>query len=524
VDLMSPRLKAWGQVAGALGVLFLLTSFITFFVTSGSLAPFFVKVGVGALLTGLWVVTNGERLSGWARQAFFYSSSVAIAVAFVVGLVAINVLVARHAPSWDLTEKQVYTLSAQTQSTLAALDAPVTAIAFVEGEVPEAVEALFLRYHQLNARFTFEFKDPRTSPDLAAKYQLRAGSAVAVLVRGERFQFLDLGRLQSARLGEQELTNGLVRVATMGSRSLYFLEGHGEWSLEPANDSPEAKQATLQVKRVLEDEGYAPKALNLALARELPADASAVVIAGAHSPLSPAEQTLLETYLKAGGSLMVFTEPGAALGLDELLGHFGVQFEPGLVADAKFNPDQPYGVVTPFFGDHPITRPLSNAHLNVFFASTSAITLLHQGLLPGVKVEPLVLTTPYAWIEATPTAHPTLDSGERSGQLTLAAVATLEVPEAAGRRSPQGRLLAFGDSELLVGAFGIDPNRNLVMNAFGWATQQPTKLTIRPPDRELSTIELREESLSTIRLLCLDVMPTILIAVGLTVWLSRRAR
>jgi ABC-type uncharacterized transport system involved in gliding motility auxiliary subunit len=524
VDLMSPRVKGWGQVAGALGVLFLLTSFITFFVTSGSLAPFFVKVGVGAVLTGVWVVTNGERLSGWARQAFFYSSSVAIALAFIVALVAINVIVARRAPAWDLTEKKVFTLSPQTISTLAALDAPVKVVAFVEGEIPEAAEELFGRYHQLNEAFTFEFKDPRVSPDLVAKYQLRAGSPVAVLVRGEKFQLVDLGRLSNPRQGEQELTQGLVRVASVGARALYFLEGHGEWSLEPANESPEAKAATLQVTRVLEEEGYSPKALNLALTRGVPADASAVVIAGAHSPLSGPEQTLLEQYLKAGGSLMIFTEPGAVLGLDELLGQWGLQFEPGLVADAKFNPEQPYGVVTPFFGDHPVTRPLANAHLNVFFASTSALTLLHEGLLPGVKVEPLVLTTPYAWIESTPTAHPTLDSGERSGQLTLAAVATLDTAEVPDKRSPQARLMAFGDSELLVGAFAIDPNRNLVMNAFGWATQQPAKLTIRPPDRELSTIELSEESLSTIRLLCLDVMPTLLIAVGLTLWLSRRAR
>jgi hypothetical protein len=76
----------------------------------------------------------------------------------------------------------------------------------------------------------------------------------------------------------------------------------------------------------------------------------------------------------------------------------------------------------------------------------------------------------------------------------------------------------------MVGAFNYDPDRNLVMNALAWATMQTEKITIRPPDRDLSTIDLTPELFSTIRLLSMDLFPMLLMGVGLTIWLTRRAR
>jgi hypothetical protein len=335
---------------------------------------------------------------------------------------------------------------------------------------------------------------------------------------------LNLTRLANPQEAEQELTNGLVKLDTVGSQKLYFLEGHGEWPLTPVGQGEDAARAALQVKRVLEDEGYAPEVLNLISRQEVPADASALVIAGARTKISAPELTLLEDFLARGGRLLYFTEPGAENDLDALLAKYGVQIEPGMVADSKVNPEQPYLVLTPFQGDHEITAPISKARLNVVFATTRALTLLRGGTLPGVTTTPLVLTTPYAWIESSLAENPTPDPGERTGQLTLAAAVTRPTADVPGKRSDQTRLLVFGDSELLVGAFGLEPNRNLVMNAFAWATQQSKKITIRPPDRDVSSLDLTPEMMANIRLLSMDILPTLLIAIGLTIWLTRRAR
>ncbi|MDP3152892.1 MAG: Gldg family protein [Archangium sp.] len=517
--------KTLGSVAGGIGLLLTITSVITFFVTSGSLVPFFVKLGLGVLLIAFWAITAGERAGTWARSAFFYSSSVGLGIAFIGVLFAANFIVAKRAPTWDLTAKKVFSLSAQTVNTLKDLKNPVQIIAFVEGETPPQVEELFKRYAAQSDQFTFEFKDPRKTPDLTMKYQIRQGQPAAVLISSQSHTMLNLQRLGSPLLAEQELTNGLIKLEKVGEQKLYFLAGHGEIPLDPVGEGEDAMMASLiTLKRMLQDEGYAPTALNLIQGGEIPADASAVVIAGARNKISDNEQKILERYLEQGGRLIYFAEAQAEPELTSLLSKYGAQIEPGIVADSKVNPEQPYIVYSPFFGDHEITRLLQKGQQNVVFATSRAITQLKEGTLPDLTLAPLVLTTPYAWVETSMSENPTKDQEERTGQIVLALASTRPTIHAEQRRADEARVVIFGDSDLLTGTFGYEPNRNMVMNAFAWVTQQLQKITIRPPDRDISTVDLTNDKLGTIRLLAMDVFPTLLMAIGLTIWQARRAR
>jgi ABC-type uncharacterized transport system involved in gliding motility auxiliary subunit len=521
-------MKTLGKIAGGLGLLLTLTSGLTLFITSGSTTVFLVKLVAGIVLLALWAVTNGQSLATFTRSAFFYSSSVIISLVFVGLLVAANFIAAKRAPTYDLTRKKIYSLSAQTESTMKDLKDPVKVIAFFEGPTPGVLEDLFRRYGALNDKFTWEFRDPRKNPDLTLKYQIRAGQPAAVLVKGgptESHTILNLARLGSSQLGEQELTNGLIKLNTVGTQKLYFTQGHGEWPLEPAAQGEEAAMASLlAVRRVLEEEGYAPVALNLVERGEVPRDASALVIAGARSKFTEPEKKAVELFLAEGGRVLYLAEVGAEPGLDELLAKYGVQVDPGLVADSKVNPENPFIVITPFFGEHEVTSLLTKTKANVVLPTTRALTVLTQGLLEGAVATPIVLSSPYAWLESSMSDNPQLDSGEKSGQLPLAIAVTRSTSSANNKRSDEARLIVFGDSEILVGGFGYDPDRNLAMNAVAWATMQTQRITIRPPDRDLSTIDLTPSLLSTIRLLSMDVLPLLLIGVGLTIWLTRRAR
>ncbi len=521
--------KTLASVGGGVGLLLVLfTAPISFF-TVDSLVPFFVTLGLGVLGIGFWAITTGgNRAGSWARSAFFYSSSVGLSVAFIGVLVAANFITAKRAPTWDLTAKKIFSLSPQTTNTLQELKYPVRVIAFVKESPPEQVEALFRRYAQVTDKFTWEFKDPRKSPDLTGKYQIREGQLAAVLIssgENETHTILNLQRLGNPQIAEQELTNGLIKLEAVGTQKLYFVVGHGELPLDPAAQSQEAMAASLMaVKRILQDEGYAPQPLNLLEKGEIPSDASAVVIAGARGKFSDSEKKMLEVYLAQGGRLLYFAEAGTEPDLGELLAKYGAQIEPGLVADAKVNPDQPYIVYTPFIGEHELTKVLMAAQANVVFPTARAITRLGSGTLDELTLTPLVLTSPYAWVENSLSENPQRDPDERTGQLILAVAVGHPTTGTTPRRADEARLVIFGDSDVLTSAFGVETNRNLVMNAFAWTTQQLKKITIRPPDRDLSTLDLTNEKLSTIRLLSMVLLPTLLLSVGLTIWLTRRAR
>ncbi len=518
--------KTLGKVAGGIGLLFTLTSFVTLFVSSTE--AFAVKLGLGVALMVFWGVTNGERLAAWTKSVFFFGSSAVLSIFFIGLLVAANYIVAKRGKTWDLTDKKLYSLSAQTKDTLKDLKEPVKALVFVAGPVPESIDQLFRRYREETDQLSFEIKDPRKNPDLTRQYNIKDVQAVAVLVRGtgaqESHTTANLGALATASQGEQELTNALIRLNKVGEQKVYFVTGHGEWPLEANEQDPDSALASLQkMKASLIAEGYSPEALNLAEKTDIPADATAVVIAGAKNAFQPGERQALAKYLDEGGRLLFFGDPQYDAGLDTLLAPYGVQLDNGMVADPRVSPDQPYLVVAPFFGDHPVVNPLKGAKTNVLFPMTRALTQLREGQLPSLTVTPLALTTPSAWVETKPSQQPQLDPGEKSGQLTLA-FAVAHGTGASAKRTSEARLVVFGSSQLLNGSWAYEPNRNFVLNALAWAANQPKKLTIRPPDRELSTLDIDEARLSNIRLVAMDVLPMLLIGVGLTIWVTRRAR
>jgi ABC-type uncharacterized transport system involved in gliding motility auxiliary subunit len=515
-----------GKILGAFGLLLLLSSPFTLFVTSGSGVATAIKAGAGLLLVGAYFATHFRQLGQFAsrKSSFFFATTVLTVLVVLGGLVAVNYIVFKNNKRWDLTKEKIYTLAPQTTATLAGLKEKVRAIGFLPPTHPAygQLEALFQRYHaEAPERFEYAFKDPRRSPDLAAKYQLKEGQATVVLVRGE-------GDGESHTtlniLSELELTNALVRLNAVGTQKVYFVTGHGEWPLEKAQASPTDPGASLsELVRQLKQEGYSAEPLNLAGRTEVPKDASLVVIAGARVEYVKPEQEVLRRYLATGGRLLYFADAGLEDGLGPVLAEYGVQVDNGIAADAQFNSGNPYVVLSPFYGQHPMVQPLRQRGLNVELPTARSLVALRGGVAPGVKAEPVVLTSQYGWVETTPDENAAPSNGEKTGQLTLVVAATRDTKDAADKRFDEARLVALGDSELLLDPnWGHEPNRNLVMNALGWASNQVEKMTFRPPDRETSTLELDEAAMDGIRFVATDLLPLSLLGMGLAIWLSRR--
>jgi ABC-type uncharacterized transport system involved in gliding motility auxiliary subunit len=510
-----------GKILGALGLLLLLSSPFTLFITSGSLGLAAAKAGVGLGLLGLYAATNFQQFGQFASRRsslFFVSTAVQATVALAV-LGGLNYLAFKANPTWDLTREQLFTLAPQTRTTLAGLQTPVRAIAFLPPSDPsyDAVQQLFERYHaQAPGKFEYSFKDPTRHPELAAKYQLPPGQTLVVLTRGEGTQE---AHTPLTAISEQDLTNALLKLNAVGSQKVYFVVGHGEWALEAASPGTSISEFLKQLLR----EGYTPGILNLAGLETVPRDAALVIVAGAKAPYTPPEEDVLRKYLAAGGRMLYFAEFKAEPRLNALLEEYGVEVDKGVVADPQFNAGNPYALLSTFYGEHAITAPLQAQQLNIGLPTSRGLTLLRHGLAPGVTVEAVVLTSPFAWIESTPEADATLSDGEKSGQIPLVSASTRDTKDAPDKRFEQARVVVAGDSELLLDSnWGHEGNRNLVMNAVGWTAHQVERITVRPPDREVSTLELGHGMLETLRFVSTDVLPVSLMGLGLAIWLSRR--
>jgi ABC-type uncharacterized transport system involved in gliding motility auxiliary subunit len=514
-----------GKVLGALGLVSLLSAPYTYFVTaSGPLTA--VKAVLGLLLIGAYFATNFGQLNQFAsrRSTFYVASSALLALGVLLALGAVNYIAAKQNKTWDLTSKKVFTLAPQTLATLRALKTPVTAFVFLPPTDPDYAyaERLLSRYHaEAREKFLVVFKDPRKAPDLAAKYQLREGQTTIVLSRGQGDQetHTTVSVAPGQGVSEQDVTNGLLKLDRVGERHVYFLTGHGEWPLEPS-----AEGASLsEMRKSLFQEGYQPVPLNLLGGKGVPRDASLLILAASRSTLAKPELDQLASYLAEGGRMLVFDDALLEPGLETLLAPYGVKVDPGIVADEEYGVGSPFVVATHFYGDQEMVRELARLELNVQFPTARGLTVLKDGLLSGAQPEAVVMTSSNAWEELEPQNTPQKSPGERAGSIPLVVQVTRPVPEAKDRRTPETRLVVFGDSEILLDPNWRDePNRNLVMNAVAWASGQPEQITIRAPDRDISSLDLDPQRLGRIRFLATDFLPLSLLGAGLAVWLTRR--
>jgi ABC-type uncharacterized transport system involved in gliding motility auxiliary subunit len=519
-----------GKILGAIGLVLVLSAPFTYFFVTGDAVLTGVKAAVGAIFVGVYIATHVGQLSALPskRTSFYVTTSALTAVVAVAGLAAINYVAVKRNKTWDLTAQRIHSLSPQTVSAVKGLKQPVKLLVFAPASsgTDEALDGLLRRYQQVDAaKFTYAFKDPRKTPDLAAKYQLREGLVQGVLVRGEgaaeTFQKVDF---MGPREAEQDLTNALLKLDQTGEQKVYFVVGHGEWPIEEGASAGELGGLS-KLRQTLVKEGYAPASLSLAGKEEVPRDASLVVVAGAKTRVGDAEAEALRRYVDGGGRLLVFAEERVENGLDGLLAAYGVQVDPGLVADFQYSNSNVYVPLTPFYGDHEVTRPLAQLQLITELPTVRGLTVLRTGTAEGVTATPLVLTSPAAWVETTPNENPEPGEGEKVGPVPVVVASTRNTASASDKRSDEARLVVFGDSQLLLDSnWGHEPNRNLVMNAFGWATNQGQKVTIRPPDRDISTIDLDQGTLARIRFVATDLLPLSLLGVGLAIWLSRRSK
>src|SRR4029453_2873327 len=259
--------RTLGKILGALGLVALLSAPYTYFVTTGSPWMAMVKAVLGVLLIGAYFATNLGEFGQFAsrRSTFYLVSTIATVLVVLVGLVAVNYVAAKKGKSWDLTTKKIFTLAPQTKSALGSLKEKVRAYAFLSPSDPdyEQVDRLLQRYReQAPDRFEVVFKDPRKAPDLAQKYQLREGQTTLVLTRGTGDKENHTTVSVSGGVTEQDLTNALIKLNSVGEQKVYFTTGHGEWPLEPIQ--PRDPGSLSELKKTLLQEGYVPSTINLA--------------------------------------------------------------------------------------------------------------------------------------------------------------------------------------------------------------------------------------------------------------------
>lgn len=476
-----------------------------------------VGLGLAIVLAAAGALLDPARLRAvlGGRQARYGSNAVLVSLAFAGILAVLTYLAITNTKQLDLTEDKQYTLTTETQLVLAGLKDPVELIGFYTPDASASRDAIrpLLDQYRLSGggKLSYRFVDPRSDPVSADRYGVTRDGSVVVAM-GEASEVTSFAT-------EKDITEALVRLSNPEARKVYFLVGHGERDLQSAEAAGFG-----QVRAALESKNYEVANLNLVSQAGVPDDARAVVVAGPTIAIPQAEVDRLKAYLAQGGSLVVLLDPvltqADALRGDALVPYlkevWGVEVRPDLIVDLRS--DQPLAAVADQYASHPISERLGN--LVSYFPGARSLALTEGAALTML---PLVITGSDSWGKADPEtlAGGSLDfvpESDNAGPLTIVVV---------GEQATQkARLAVFGDSDFASNAdFFSYANGDLLVNTIDWASRQESLISLTPKQSTPRFVTPpTAQAVGLIFLLTVVVIPGVVVAAGVYVWLSRRRR
>lgn len=437
-------------------------------------------------------------------------------ITFVILFLAIIGLLAwlshRYSIDADWTATGRNTLNEATVKLLSRMDQPVHITAFARESqlltTRQNIQQFIARYQKHKDDIKITFINPDTAPDITRQMGITVDGELVVEYEGRK------EHVQS--LKEEVLTNTLQRLMRSGEQHVVFISGHGE-------RKPDGR-ANFDLGRFsqhLAEKGIKTSTIILNESPIIPDDTAVLVIAGPQVELLAGEITLIENYVKDGGNLLWLHDPGKLYGLEPVAKALGISFIEGIIVDPT---TQLLGIGDPSFAlvnrynDHPVVRDFTFMSI---FPQAAAIKYQEQ---EGTEASHFLQTVPRSWSETGPIQGTiSFDKDmEQSGPLTIGLALTRQQQTTDGKTKQQ-RIVVLGDGDFLSNAYlGNQGNQDLGYNIFNWLSHDDNFIAIPvsvAPDKELT---LSKTTGVVIALLFLIILPLVLLASGIIIWIKRR--
>ena len=463
-----------------------------------------------------------------------YGSMAALSIAAVLGIfISINYIASRQNLRWDLTAARQFTLSDQTIRILEALDAPLSILVFGRDDDFDRFRNRLVEYEEVSPEVSVRYIDIDKEPIVPRQYQILSYGTVV-------FEYRDRIERVTADT-EQELTNAMIRAIEGESRTVYFLEGHGEKNIASAE-----RDGYNAVVSALEGDNFTVETLVLAQREGVPDDATVIVVAGPSNDLLTSEIDALERYLSRGGKAFFLVDPQKTIdalplaNLEQLLAGWAVELSNDVVVDVS-GMGQLIGTdasvpVAASYPPHAITERFNFLTAFPLARSLAATT----GGVNGRMAQPLVETSADSWAESnidllTSSGEVELDEaqGDVAGPVVIGLAVTAPVdttPEPVdpevdiSKTATETRVAVMGDSDFASNfALGIQGNRDLFLNTVNWLAQQENLVAIRARQPEDRRITLTANQQRRIFWLSLVFLPGLVLGTGIYSWWQRRS-
>ncbi|TAN73725.1 MAG: ABC transporter [Gallionella sp.] len=418
-------------------------------------------------------------------------------------------LATRHPIQRDITHNASNSLEPGSMAVLGQLAGPVNITVYATehdarlGDIRKIIRDFISLYRRYKTDINLVFIDPEKEAEKtrAARIQLNGEMVVEYAGRSEHL----------TQINEQTFTATLLRLAHSRDQTVMYLDGHGERKLDGIANHDLG--ALFGAK--LRQNGFRINSLNLALAQEVPGNASVLVIAQPQLDLMPGETDKLLRHLERGGNLLWLVDAEPLHGLERLAEKLDLLLPPGAVVDpaaAEMNAPATWslGAVYP---PHAITR---NFNLITAFPSARPLAWNEN---PDWQRSVLVEAAARGWVSRnTPNGKPRFDKQHDTPGPAIIAVALQR-----HINDREQRIVVVGNGAFLSNSFaGNGGNVDLGINMVNWLAGEEHLITLQPRAAKDSSLTLGKTQLTAIGISFLIGLPLLLAGVGFYIWWNRR--
>jgi ABC-type uncharacterized transport system involved in gliding motility auxiliary subunit len=487
----------------------------------------YLQICLGLFIIGLAVYVlvdpDSVRKTLTGRQAKYGSNALILLITFLGILIVLNYLVYNNSKRWDLTEDKSNTLAKETVDVLKSLPTKIVAKAFfttnssVASSKQSAQNLLDQYVNDGGGKFQYEFIDPNKDPVSAQEAGITADGTIVL--------YMGSSKQSAASISETDLTGAMVRLMNPGSHVIYFLTGHGEYPITGGAD-----QSYTQLATTLQSKNYKVATLNLLAVLQVPQDASVIIVDGPKKPLTDAEVSQLDSYIKNGGSVVVMEDPvietqfgdSADPLASDLSKTYGIDLGNNVVIDAYGY--QAYQSALFAVGDQYPTHAITSKMGTMVTGFQTARSVSSNSTIGTdyIKTQ-LILTVDQSWGE-TDMASIQNNSIAYDKGVDLAGPVSLAV--AAEGSSNNTRLVVFGDSDFATNTYyGFYGNSDMIINSIDWAAKQENLISLTPKTSiQRSLVQPKAYTMNLILLGVLVVLPGMVLVAGVGSWVARRRR
>ena len=480
---------------------------------------------------------------GKAKPCFIGAREKKVGLIFAMIIASIGFLAISHYAAnsitarWDVTASQQHTLTKNTIEFISTLKEKVELTAFYVDLPPRYLQDLFKEYERLSAGLiSTQIIDPIENISFAAKF----GNVVSGAERKVIVQSIN-GRkdvdFSDDALTEEKLTNAIAR-ASSPPRQVYFLTGHGEYSLANTDNV-----GLSTFKQLLADNNIKSKPLMLGITQSIPADCDVLVIAGARTELTAQEDKLIIDYLTAGGDALFLVEhtkvttPDKPLtaeqlqqnpSLNSIINQWGLKVKSDIVVDLTNHVGNDVG--SPATKNYQKHKAITQGLDYTFYVRPRSIEMLAQRR-PSIKLAVIAATasTEKSWAETNRNLAIQYDQGiDTPGPVPISYVVLEEHEEITASpnkvQTPRSdtRIIVFTDADFLTNIYiNQYSNAQMGLNIVNWLAETDYQTFLSAKVIKVERLNLTSKQKRQVMVILFFSL-FFFVIVGIVVWLKSK--